>query len=61
MNAVTDYDVTEAMVRYGGGFVSGLGKLFRQADEDNKARLKAAFPEYFAEYLAVVVRQMAAR
>lgn len=44
------WHVTEAMIRYGGGFVAGLGRLFRQADADNKERLLRAFPEYFAEY-----------
>lgn len=45
-----EWHVTEAMIRWGGGFVQGLGRLFRQADADNKDRLLRAFPEYFAEY-----------
>lgn len=45
-----DYDVTEAMIVYGGGFVSGLGHLFRQADPVNQRKLKAAFPEYWNTY-----------
>lgn len=44
------WHVTEAMIRYGGSFVQGLGRLFRQADHDNKERLLRAFPEYFATY-----------
>ncbi len=47
---MTDWEVTEAMIVYGGGFVQGLGRLFRAADKDNKARLKAAFPEYIQQY-----------
>jgi hypothetical protein len=46
----TDYAITAAMITYGGSFVQGLGQLFRQADAANKARLKAAFPEYWAKY-----------
>jgi hypothetical protein len=49
----TDYEVTEAMIVYGGSFVSALGKLFRLADSDNEARLKAAFPEYWQRYAAL--------
>lgn len=56
MAGYTAYDITEAMIRYGGGFVSGLGRLYRQADASNQAKLVAAFPEYFAEY-----RDLAAR
>ena len=44
------WHVTEAMICYGGGFVQGLGRLFRQADANNQERLLRAFPEYFAEY-----------
>lgn len=47
---MTDHEITEAMIKFGGGFVSRLGQLFRLADSDNQARLKAAFPEYFLEY-----------
>ena len=51
MSDFTAWHVTEAMIVYGGGFVSGLGRLFRQADTENQARLRAAFPEYWATYL----------
>jgi hypothetical protein len=47
------WHVTEAMIIYGGGFVQGLGRLFRSADADNQKRLIAAFPEYFKEYTAI--------
>jgi len=47
---MTDYQITAAMMTYGGSFVSTLGKLFRMADERNMAKLKAAFPEYWDEY-----------
>jgi len=45
-----DWAITEAMIVYGGGFVQQLGALYRQADEDNQRRLKAAFTEYWARY-----------
>jgi hypothetical protein len=47
---VTDYDVTEAMLKHGGSFVRQLATLIRLADEDNRRRLVAAFPEYMAKY-----------
>lgn len=56
MSDFTAYEITEAMIQYGGGFVSGLGCLYRQADMSNQAKLVAAFPEYFAQY-----REFAAR
>lgn len=55
MSDFTEYEITDAMITYGGGFVSGLGRLFRAADVVNQAKLKAAFPEYWEQY-----REMAA-
>lgn len=46
----TDYEIIDAMIQYGGGFVAKLGHLFHYADPANQARLRAAFPEYWAEY-----------
>jgi hypothetical protein len=54
-----DWNVTEAMIRYGGSFVQGLGNLYRRADDDNKARLKTAFPEYFRQYQRLAERAKA--
>lgn len=47
---MSDFEITEAMIRLGGGFVSGLGQLFRHADSDNQRRLRNAFPEYWKTY-----------
>jgi hypothetical protein len=47
---VTEYEIVEAMVRFGGSFVQQLGRLIRLADADNKRRLVEAFPEYIEEY-----------
>ena len=56
MAMITDHEITEMMIRYGGGFVSGLGKLYRQADSDNQRILRAAFPHYFSDYMAIAIR-----
>src|SRR5712691_12100353 len=48
-----DFTIAAAMRRYGGGFVTLLGKLWQAADDDNRARLKAAFPEYWRKYAAL--------
>lgn len=45
-----EYDVIEAMHRYGGGFVQALAKCWWMADAENKARLRATFPEVFEQY-----------
>ena len=50
MSNCTDHEITEAMIVYGGDFVSALGRLWRQADSQNKHRLKEAFPEYWESY-----------
>ncbi len=52
---LTDYDVIQAMVTYGGSFVSALGKAYQAADSENVARLKAAFPEYWATYTKAAI------
>lgn len=54
---ITDAHVTRAMVVYGGSFVSALGKLWPLADDNNRARLKAAFPEYWEQYHKLAVLQ----
>jgi hypothetical protein len=43
---MSEYEIVEAMIRYGGSFVKSLGQLIRQADSDNKRKIVAAFPEY---------------
>lgn len=58
---IDDFEITGAMVVYGGSFVSLLGKAWRAADSDNRATLKAAFPLYWTKYaeLAALKRQQA--
>jgi len=57
---LSDWDVTETMAKYGGGFVRALAACARRADEDNLAKLKAAFPEYWDEY-ATMARMVRAK
>jgi hypothetical protein len=42
--------IVEAMIVYGGGFVSALGRAWRLADVWNQAKLKEAFLEYWQQY-----------
>lgn len=39
-----------AMKAYGGGFVKSLAGTYQLADDDNAARIEAAWPEYMAKY-----------
>jgi hypothetical protein len=57
----TDYEITTAMTMFGGSFVRAFGALWPLADDDNRARMKAAWPEYWAQYgeLALWKRQRA--
>lgn len=53
---LSDFDITETMMKKGGGFVSRLGQLFRHADDANKAILKEAFADYWDTYAAMTAR-----
>jgi len=61
MTDLTDFEITNAMYVYGGSFVSALGTLWRLADDDNRARLKAAFPEYWVEYRELAILKAGAK
>jgi len=50
MSPITDHEITEAMLRFGGSFVQHLGQLWRAGDEINRRRLKLAFPDFWREY-----------
>ncbi len=45
-----EYRTVENMNRYGGSFVKALAACFHEADYDDKAKLKEAFPKLWAEY-----------
>jgi hypothetical protein len=47
---VTDFEMAEAMIAFGGGFVSHLGSLWMRADETNRAKILATWPEYCETY-----------
>ena len=47
---VQNFRTIQAMKKYGGGFVAALAEAASRADAQNLARLKHAFPEYFAQY-----------
>jgi hypothetical protein len=50
MTPATDYDIVNAMARFGGSFVRNLAAAYHSADPVNSLRLKAAFPDIWAEY-----------
>jgi len=50
MEGARDYWTIEAMTKYGGSFVKALAEAARRADPQNLARIKTAWPEYWAEY-----------
>jgi hypothetical protein len=46
----------EAMEKYGGSFVKALAEAYLRADAENRARLKAAFPEIFDRYRHIAAK-----
>lgn len=44
------YRVAEAMRTYGGSFVKALGEMLQHADAQNRAKVKATWPEYWDQY-----------
>jgi hypothetical protein len=63
MIPITEWDIADALIRYGGSFAQGLGHLYRRADEANRRRLRHAFPELWDEYGQIVqkTRELHAR
>lgn len=53
---VTEYEVAQAMITFGGSFVACLGQAWHAADEANRARLLAAFPDVVREYRDIARR-----
>ncbi len=47
---VTDLEIIDAMATYGGSFSQVLAQACYCADPNNLERIKAAFPELWAEY-----------
>jgi hypothetical protein len=53
----TDYEIATAMERFGGSFAVALSLCCFRADAENLDRIKAAFPELWAEYAEYVRMQ----
>lgn len=45
-----DYKTVEMMERYGGSFVKALAQLAHKADQQNLAKIKETWKEYWREY-----------
>lgn len=50
MCVITDYEIVNAMERYGGSFARAIAQAATYADPDNLMRLKLAFPKLWSEY-----------
>ncbi len=46
----TDWEIVQAMDRFGGSFVRALAELCHRADPENLAKIKETWPEYWQEY-----------
>ena len=55
--SLSDDEILTAMEILGGSFVAALAKAWRRADEGNQAKLRAAFPEYWAHYAELAARR----
>ena len=45
-----DLKVIEAMEKFGGSFVVALAGAARRADQNNLAKIKQTWPEYWKQY-----------
>jgi len=50
MNQVSDHDVALAMRSMGGSFATRLAECWLFADDQNRARITAAFPDFWQQY-----------
>lgn len=46
------FEISNNMIKYGGGFIKFIGQALARADTCNRIKLEKAFPEYFEEYLS---------
>ena len=49
-NKMNDKQTINTMMEYGGSFVRKLGAAAYVADEENLAKIKATWPDYWAQY-----------
>ena len=47
---MTDRKTIEAMMEYGGSFIRKIGAAALVADTENLAKIKATWPDYWAQY-----------
>jgi hypothetical protein len=47
---VTDEQIIEAMLSYGGSFAKALARAWQAADSDNRSRIKTTWPGYWVLY-----------
>jgi hypothetical protein len=45
-----EWEILEAMEKYGGNFIQQLARLYRAADMENKRKLTSTFENYFQKY-----------
>jgi len=54
MDTQREYEILIAMKRYGGGFASRLAEAWLVADNQNRAKLRMAFPDLIEKYADMV-------
>jgi len=47
---MTDQEIIESMLTYGGSFVRALAECWRKADSNNQKRLKKTFADVWQNY-----------
>ena len=55
------YAIGQAMIVYGGSFMSNLGKALQNADSQNQAKIKAAWPDEWENYRQFAIRMYASK
>ena len=57
---ITDNDFLQAAwtMEFGGSFADAIGTAYIAADPQNRARLRAAFPDLFTRYFNEYMRRM---
>lgn len=53
---ISNFQIGQAMEKYGGSFIKGLGQALQHSDEQNAAKIKAAWPDHWREYEIIAER-----
>lgn len=56
-SAAVSYELTEAMIKYGGRFVVGLAHCLRSANSMNEEKIHATWPEYIETYTKLAISE----